>query len=103
MELLFRCQQILENNLMCHPVCTSISVVKFSLTTLYRFGTVLYPVYPLMNSHCHCNTRIDISDKDLALEVRAQVPIKAGEEVILALEMDNFLFSTRALQGDPSG
>ena len=44
-------------------------------------GTALYPVYPLMNSHCHCNTRCDISDTDLALEIRAQVPIKAGEEV----------------------
>ena len=47
----------------------------------YRFGIVLYPIYPLMNSHCHCNTRCDISDKDLTLEIRAQVPIKAGEEV----------------------
>ena len=51
------------------------------MDTLHRFGTVLYPVYTLMNSHCHCNTRCDISDKDFTLDIRAQVPIKAGEEV----------------------
>ena len=61
---------------------TSISGPNPIGTLRRRFGTVLYPVYPLMNSHCHCNTRCDISDKDLTLEVRAQVPIKKGEEVI---------------------
>ena len=54
---------------------------------------MIYPVYSLMNSHCHCNTRCDMSDKDLTLEVRAQIPIKAGEEVISVEKESNRLFS----------
>ena len=71
-------------SLIKQTACISINVFEGPANrtkSKYRFGTVLYPIYPLMNSHCHCNTRCDISDKDLTLEIRAQVPIKAGEEV----------------------
>ena len=45
-------------------------------------GTALYPVYPLMNSNCFCNTAARIStDSDLVMTVRAQRDIAAGEEI----------------------
>ena len=48
--------------------------------TREQYGTVLYPVYPLINSYCYSNTRCDVAD-DLTMEVRAQVKIREGEEV----------------------
>ena len=43
-------------------------------------GVVLYPVYCLINSSCVSNTN-HIKTESLNLEVRAQVEIKAGEEI----------------------
>jgi len=43
-------------------------------------GVVLYPVYCLINSACYNNTNY-IKCGDLHLQLRAQVAIKAGEEI----------------------
>ena len=44
-------------------------------------GTALYPVYPLMNSYCYCNTMYNIHPDTKVMEVRAKVNIKRGEEI----------------------
>ena len=33
-----------------------------------RQGTALYTLYPLMNSHCYCNTRYTLSGPDFLME-----------------------------------
>lgn len=47
---------------------------------LGKKGNILYPIYPLMNSHCYCNTFYSIDD-NYAMELRAQRPILKGEEI----------------------
>jgi len=44
-------------------------------------GTGLYPLYPLMNSYCYCNTMYTIDKVTKVMEVRAQRLIHAGEEI----------------------
>ena len=44
-------------------------------------GTALYPVYPLMNSYCYCNTMYHIDPATKVMKVRAKTAIKAGEEI----------------------
>jgi len=44
-------------------------------------GTALYPLYPLMNSYCYCNTMYSIDKTNWNMEVRAQVMIPAGMEI----------------------
>jgi len=44
-------------------------------------GVALYSTYPLMNSHCFCNTRCIIDPKTFKIEVRASKAIKKGEEI----------------------
>ena len=44
-------------------------------------GTALYPVYPLMNSYCYCNTMYTIHPDTKLMEVRAKVNIRRGEEI----------------------
>jgi len=43
-------------------------------------GVVLYPIYCLINSACYNNTNY-VKHSDLHLHLRAQVAIKAGEEI----------------------
>ena len=44
-------------------------------------GTGLYPLYPLMNSYCYCNTMYTIDKVTKQMEVRAQRFIPAGAEI----------------------
>ena len=44
-------------------------------------GTGLYPLYPLMNSYCYCNTMYSIDKITKQMEVRAQRSIPAGHEI----------------------
>jgi len=44
-------------------------------------GTGLYPLYPLMNSYCYCNTMYSIDKVTKKMEVRAQRAILAGQEI----------------------
>ena len=44
-------------------------------------GTALYPLYPLMNSYCYCNTMYTINHCTKVMEVRAQRNIRRGEEI----------------------
>ena len=41
----------------------------------------LYPLYPLMNSYCYCNTMYTIHPETKVMEVRAQRNIARGEEI----------------------
>ncbi len=44
-------------------------------------GAALYPLYPLMNSYCYCNTMYTIHPETKVMEVRAQRNIARGEEI----------------------
>ena len=44
-------------------------------------GTGLYPLYPLMNSYCYCNTMYSIDKVTKQMYVRAQRLIPAGQEI----------------------
>ena len=46
-----------------------------------RKGVILYPTYPLVNSHCYSNTFNSISERDFTMRVHAQRPISKGQEI----------------------
>ena len=44
-------------------------------------ASALYPLYPLMNSYCYCNTMYTIDPASKVMTVRAQHAIPAGTEI----------------------
>lgn len=55
--------------------------IKTTNANTLENGVGLYPLYPLMNSYCYCNTRYSIDKYSHVMEVRAQRTIKEGEEI----------------------